>query len=225
MSDTERAPMIECAGVHKNFGDVSVLRGVDLTVDRGEFVALSGSSGGGKSTLLHLLAALDRPSSGSIVVNGHDLSRRHDVNRYRRLEIGLIFQLHNLLPRMTASRNVELAMFGTHHSSAERTARAAELLTRLDLGHAVHRSPTRLSGGERQRVAIARALANEPEIVLADEPSGNLDADSTALVLDLFAELRRDHATTVVMITHDRAIADTADRHLVLSDGVLVTAD
>ncbi len=217
--------VIRCAGVHKHFGAVHVLRGVDLTVNRGEFVALSGASGCGKSTLLHLLAALDRPTSGTITVNGHDVTRRRALNRYRRLEIGLVFQLHNLLPRMSAARNVELAMFGTHRSSSERTARATDLLTRLDMSHAVHRSPTRLSGGERERVAIARSLANGPGILLADEPSGNLDQAATDLVLEMFDELRRDRRTTIVMITHDPAIASRADRHLRLESGVIVSPD
>ena len=216
------AAMIDCVDVHKTFGDVSVLRGAEFHVDRGEFVALTGPSGCGKSTLLHLLAALDRPSSGSIVVNGHDLSAIHAVNRYRRLDVGIIFQLHNLLPRMSAGRNVELAMFGTHRSPAEREARAAELLAELDMGAAVHRSPTRLSGGERQRIAIARALANEPAVLLADEPTGNLDQLATDAVLGLLDRQRRERQMTILMVTHDAAIARLADRHLHLEAGRVV---
>ncbi|MBI5088278.1 MAG: ATP-binding cassette domain-containing protein [Actinobacteria bacterium] len=171
--------VVECTGVRKVFGAHEVLRGVDLVVRRGQLVAVSGPSGGGKSTLLHLLAALDRPTSGQMVVNGHDLAHLRAVNRYRRHDVGIVFQLHNLLPHMTAGRNVELAMFGTGLSGRERAARAALLLAQVGLEDAIDRSPTRLSGGERQRVAIARAIANEPIVLLADEPTGSLDSVST----------------------------------------------
>jgi putative ABC transport system ATP-binding protein len=207
--------------VHKRFGDVVVLRGLDLAVGPREFLAVSGPSGGGKSTLLHLLAALDRPTSGRIVVNGHVLGSLRAVNRYRRHDVGIVFQLFNLLPHMSAARNVELAMFGTRRSAREREGRAAELLGELDLAHAIDRSPSRLSGGERQRVAIARAIANEPRVLLADEPTGNLDPTATESVLALFERLRSEREMAVVMVTHDRAVAAHADRHLELVDGVL----
>ncbi|MDO8364914.1 MAG: ABC transporter ATP-binding protein [Actinomycetota bacterium] len=216
------APMIEAVGLRKTYdhGRVEVLRDVHLTVEPGEFVAISGASGSGKSTLLHLLAALDRPTAGTVRVNGHDLSGRvHDVNGYRR-RIGLVFQLHNLLPHLAAARNVELAMFGTHHSPSERAQRAVALLDDLQLGYAVHRSPARLSGGERQRVAIARALANEPKVLLADEPTGSLDAGSIEVVFELFDSLRAK-GLTIVMVTHDSAVAARADRQLTLNQGTL----
>jgi putative ABC transport system ATP-binding protein len=210
-------PVIEVVGVDKQFDGVPVLRGVDLAVARGEFVALTGPSGCGKSTLLHLVAALERPTSGSIRVNGHDLRTLRAPNRYRRLEIGLVFQLHNLLPRLTACNNVELAMFGSGRSSKERRERARVLLDELDLTEAADRTPTKLSGGERQRVAIARALANEPTILLADEPTGNLDRESSDRVFDVLDHLRTRVGLTTLMVTHDPAAVERADREFVLA--------
>lgn len=214
-------PVIQCIDVRKRFGELDVLRGVDLVVQPGELVVVSGPSGGGKSTLLHLLAALDRPSSGRIVVNDQDLANLRRVNHYRRFDVGIIFQFHNLLPHMTAGKNVELAMFGTHLSAHEREHRAAELLAQLALSHAVDRSPTKLSGGERQRVAIARALANQPRLLLADEPTGSLDPSSSDIVLALLDRVRSELEMAIVMVTHDPAIAGRADRRLRLDDGML----
>ena len=214
-------PAIECIDVHKRFGDVEVLGGVDLVVEEGELVALSGPSGGGKSTLLHLMAALERVTSGRIVVNGRDLTSLRAVNRYRRHEVGIVFQLHNLLPHMTAERNVELAMFGTGLSARERALRAVALFEQLDLSHTIGRSPTRLSGGERQRVAIARAIANQPRLLLADEPTGNLDPHAADSVISLFERLRRQGETSVVLVTHDPLVAARADRRLQLVDGTV----
>lgn len=218
--------MIRTRELRKSFahGAVDVLRGIDLVVEPGEIVAITGASGSGKSTLLHLLAALDRPTSGTIEVNGHDLNRLAAVNEFRR-SIGLVFQLHNLVPHLEAGRNVELAMFGTGRSAGERARRAAELFDELQLSSVLHRAPPRLSGGERQRVAIARALANEPALLLADEPTGSLDAGSVDVVIGLFEQLRDAHGLTVVMVTHDTAVASRADRQLVLRDGRLTNRD
>lgn len=213
--------IIQCFDLSKRFGEVEILSGIDLEIAAGEFVAISGASGGGKSTLLHLLAALDRPSSGRIVVNGHDLATLRFVNQFRRDDIGIVFQLHNLLPHMTAGRNVELAMFGTRRSARERADRAAGLLDELGLGHAIDRAPSRLSGGERQRVAIARAIANEPRVLLADEPTGSLDPAAAETVLDRLERLRAERGTTLVMVTHDPAVAGRAERHLRLTGGRL----
>jgi putative ABC transport system ATP-binding protein len=217
--DRSHGTVIECVDVRKRFGRFEALRGIDLEVSAGEFVAISGPSGGGKSTLLHLLAALDRPTSGRIVVLDHDVRRLRAVNRYRRHDVGIVFQLHNLLPHVTAGRNVELAMFGTGRSARDRSERAAELLERLGLAHAIDRTPSRLSGGERQRVAIARALANEPHILLADEPTGSLDRATSSSVLAMFEGLRSERGTTIVAATHDPAVVERADRHLVLHRG------
>ncbi len=214
-------PAVECSDVHKHFGGDEVLRGIHLVVEQGEFVALSGPSGGGKSTLLHLLAALDRPTAGRIVVAGHDLTELRAVNRYRRLEVGIVFQLHNLLPHMSAGRNVELAMFGTHLSAQQRKARSADLLEQLDLSNTVDRSPTRLSGGERQRVAIARAIANNPRLLLADEPTGNLDPGAADTVIAVFERLRERGNMSIVLVTHDPLVGARADRQLVLDDGTV----
>jgi putative ABC transport system ATP-binding protein len=221
MNEHSRSPIIETIELCKQYdrGHVRALQGADLRVEGGEFVALSGPSGCGKSTLLHLLAALDRPTSGTILIRGRDLSKRRDRNRYRRLEVGIVFQLHNLIPRLSAQENVELAMFGTHHGPRARSERARDLLTALELGRIGDRTPPRLSGGERQRVAIARALANRPAILLADEPTGNLDPDSIEVVLSLFDGARDRDGTTVIMVTHDPAVAARADRVVHLRDG------
>jgi putative ABC transport system ATP-binding protein len=169
------------------------------------------------------LAALDSPTSGSVNVLGHDLDRLGDAAGYRRTVIGLVFQLHNLVPHLTAAQNVEIAMFGTHRRRGERHRRALELLADVDLSGRERRQPTRLSGGERQRVAIARALANDPAVVLADEPTGNLDTASAQRVTDVFERLRTVRPElTIVMVTHDERVAAHADRVIVMRDGVVI---
>jgi len=202
-------------------GQVSALAGIDLTVAYGETVAITGPSGCGKSTLLHLLAAIDSPTSGSVTVAGHDLARMHDLSGYRRMEVGLVFQFHNLLPQLSALSNVELPMFGLHMSARQRKSRARELLTEVDLGDCEHRLPTELSGGERQRVAIARALANEPKILLADEPTGSLDSVSTTRFLELLDRLGSS-GMTIVMVTHAPDVAAHAQRIVEMRDGTIV---
>jgi len=223
MSDpTGSGPVIALRGVTRLYpGRVIALSGVDLTVDAGEMVAVTGPSGCGKSTLLHLLAGIDSPTSGTVMVAGNDLAHLRDPSRYRREEVGLVFQFHNLLPQLSAAANVELPMFGTGRSAAERSARASELLDAVDLGGCEHRLPTELSGGERQRVAIARALANQPKILLADEPTGSLDSVSTKRFLDLLGRLNGE-GTTVVMVTHDAGVAAQAHREIRMRDGAVV---
>ncbi len=213
--------IIEIVDVSKFYdrGRVAAVRDANLRVEPAEFVALVGPSGCGKSTLLHLVAALERPSSGTILVDGKDLAHRRDRNRYRRLDVGLVFQLHNLIARLNARENIEMAMFGTHRSRRERRERAEALLESLGLAALGERDPPRLSGGERQRVAIARAIANSPRILLADEPTGSLDASSADVVLGLLERQRHDHGTTVVMVTHDAGVAARADRIVELHDG------
>lgn len=222
-SGTEgQEPAVEMAGVCKYFdnGMIKALDGLSLRVERGESVAVTGPSGCGKSTMLHLIAALDRPTSGIIRVGGADLASQRDLPGYRRHHIGLVFQLHNLLPQLSAIQNVEVAMFGTGLTRRQRRDRARSLLADVELAGMEARPPTKLSGGERQRVAIARALANEPELLLADEPTGSLDERSVDLVLDMFARLRAERpGMTMITVTHDLRVAGTADRIIWLRDG------
>ena len=223
MSETgELPPVVTVGDVRRVYpGQVDALRGIDLTVASGEMVAITGPSGCGKSTLLHLLAAIDSPTSGTVAVAGRDLANVRDLSAYRRTEVGLIFQFHNLLPRLSAMANVELPMFGTRMSTRQRKTRAGELLEAVDLGGCEHRLPTELSGGERQRVAIARALANHPTILLADEPTGSLDSEATDRFLNLLTQLGTS-GMTIVMVTHDRKVAERAHRIIDMRDGLIV---
>jgi putative ABC transport system ATP-binding protein len=222
VSDDAGMPALEMLGVRKYFedGGVHALDGLDFVVRSGEFVAVTGPSGCGKSTMLHLLAALDRPTSGTVRVAGVDLAKIKNAPMYRRNSIGLVFQLHNLLPQLSAAQNVEVAMFGTGLSRLDRRRRALDLLADVDLAGREDRPPTKLSGGERQRVAIARALANDPVLVLADEPTGSLDEASIELVLGLLARLRSDRPDlTLVVATHDPRVAGRADRTVKMRAG------
>lgn len=215
---------VEVRGVVKTFekGRVRALDGLDLVVRRGEFVAVVGPSGCGKSTLLHLIAALDRPDTGVIVVNGVDLAQERDLSRHRAKGVGLVFQLDNLLPTLTAGENVQVPMFETGRSAKERRKRARQLLALVDLANKEHNVPADLSGGERQRVAIARALANDPPVLLMDEPTGRLDSASGRRVLDLVERLRVERSLTVILVTHDRDVATRAERIVRILDGKVV---
>jgi ABC-type lipoprotein export system ATPase subunit len=217
-------PVIELEGVVKRYpGGVMALDHLDLAIAKAEFVAISGPSGCGKSTLLHLIAALDRPTSGRVKVNGRDLTKVRDLSYYRRNEVGLVFQLHELLPRISVLANIEIAMYGTRRRSRARQQRAKELLAEVDLEGRGDRLPTQLSGGERQRVAIARALANEPGILLADEPTGNLDSESALRIMELFGRVRRT-GVTILLVTHDEEMAAMADRNDRIESGRLVSS-
>lgn len=200
--------------------DVQAVRGIDLVIGRGEFAAITGPSGCGKSTLLHLLGAVDVPSSGHVFVNGRDTATLNDAEatRFRLRHIGFVFQRFYLMPTLSAAENVELPLAEAGVPRATRRARAAELLGYVGLGDRRDHRPTQLSGGEQQRVAIARALANEPALLLADEPTGELDAGTGERLLELFAQLHRD-GTTLVFVTHDAVVANAAERVVRLRDG------
>lgn len=222
MSDTPPT-VVSVRDVHKSYdeGRIHALTGMSLEVDQGEWVAIIGPSGCGKSTLLHLIGALDRPDSGHIHVYGCDLDAIDDAAAYRRNVMGLVFQLHNLLPSLTAVENVEVPMFGSGHGREKRRSRALDLLDLVGLADRASDRPMQLSGGQRQRVAIARALANDPPLLLADEPTGSLDSDAGRRVLDLIARLREQRDLTTIMVTHDPTVAARADRIVEMLDGRL----
>ena len=224
---TELVPggvVYEASGLTREYDDgrVAALRGVDLTVRHGEFVSIVGPSGCGKTTLLNMLGLLDRPSSGKLHFRGRDLSAIGDAAAYRAREIGFIFQSFHLLPNFTIEENVQIPMFGLGGSARERRARAVELLEAVGLGHRLDHLPVKLSGGERQRAAIARSLANRPAILLADEPTGNLDSKNSAHVMDILLRLREEHRVTLVMVTHDQELARHGTRIVRIKDGQVV---
>jgi putative ABC transport system ATP-binding protein len=202
-------------------GDVliNVLRGVSFSVARGEFIAIQGPSGSGKSTLLHLIAGLDTSTSGSIYVDGRDVSK-YNRTEYLRTKVGLVFQAYNLFPTLTARENLEYPMLVAGRKNIEE--RVDELLRLVDLTERANHRPSELSGGEQQRVAIARALANQPSIVLADEPTGNLDSKTGETVMSVLRSLSKKEGKTLILVTHDPAIADTAHRILLLKDGKVI---
>ncbi len=222
-------PIIELAGVRKTYasGAISVeaLRGIDARIDQGEYVAIIGPSGSGKSTLMHILGCLDVPTEGAYRLAGHDVGDLDETElaRIRNREIGFVFQQFNLLPSLTAQRNVELPLVYAGLSARERAERARIALTRVGLADRADHRPGELSGGQQQRVAVARALVGEPALILADEPTGNLDSVSSADVLGLFGELH-DAGSTIVLITHEQEVADRAGRVLTIRDGQMTQA-
>jgi len=216
--------LFEAAGLIKEYdeGQVHALRGVDFQIGDGEFVAIVGPSGSGKTTLLQMLGALDRPSAGTLSYRGKSLLDLKDDAAYRAREIGFIFQAFHLLPTFTAIENVQIPMFENHQSRSARSARARELLKALGLEQRIHHFPAKLSGGERQRVAIARSLANSPSVLLADEPTGNLDSENAVLILDLLSDLHRQRQMTLILITHDMSVARRASRAIQMKDGHII---
>ena len=218
----EKKIVVETKGLTKIYGDgdgVHALDGVNLVIYQGEFVAVMGPSGSGKSTLLNILGALDRPTGGVCLVNGQDLKTVKDLDRFRSKTVGFVFQLHNLIPTLTSVENVQVPLQEEKMSDAERRKRAESLLQLVGLGDRLHFMPSQLSGGQRQRVAIARSLANNPAIILADEPTGNLDSKSTEEIMDLMRQLNRDQGTTFIVVTHNPTVARSADRIVTVRDG------
>ena len=221
-------PLLVARRLTRTLGDKvpqPVLRGIDFSVRRGEFVALTGSSGSGKSTLLYLLGALDRPTSGQILLDGIDLGALDEDRRarLRNEKLGFVFQFHFLLQEFTLLENVMLPMLRRGLSEAEAQARAERTLVRLGLDKLSHRHPGELSGGQQQRVAIARAVSGGPLLVLADEPTGNLDSVNGEAVMRLFEQLNQEDGVTIVMVTHDPAFATRATRQIVLKDGLIIS--
>lgn len=214
-------PAVAVRGLVKTFEHGRIRAVDDLTLDvmHGEFVAIVGPSGCGKSTLLHLVAGLDRPTEGRVVVDGHDLTESRYSDQHRARTIGMVFQLDNLLPALTASENVQMPMLGQISGIRERRERANRLLGLVGLDDRLKNRPPEMSGGERQRVAIARALANGPSVLLADEPTGRLDSATGKKVLDLLNTIREERGLTVVLVTHDPSVADSADRRIRMLDG------
>lgn len=215
----------EAIGLKKQFdnGKVVALRGLDLNIRQGEFVAIVGQSGCGKSTLLQMLGSLDTPSEGTLKYRGTSIPDMADHANYRSHEIGFVFQSFHLLPTFTVWENVQIPMFEGDLSRSQRKARAAELLESVGLGHRLNHFPTELSGGERQRVAIARALANKPSVLLADEPTGNLDSESAVQIIDLLLDLHDKLGVTLVLVTHDLSVAERATRIIRMKDGRVIS--
>jgi putative ABC transport system ATP-binding protein len=214
---------IEVERVSKTFaGRIHALREVSLRVGPGEIVAITGPSGCGKSTLLNVIAAIERPDSGRVLVDGASVTDLDNPSVYRRDTVGFVFQLHHLLPMLTARANVELPLIAARVPRAERRRRAVELLAEVGLRERAEERPATLSGGERQRVAVARALANEPRLLLADEPTGSLDSESGRLVLALLDRARERRGMTLVIASHDRVLGDRADRVVRMVDGSIV---
>ena len=219
--------MIKASNIHKHYGPLEVLKGVDIHIQKGEVVAIIGPSGAGKTTLLQLLGTLDSPSKkkkATLEINGQNLQKISEkaLSKFRNKNIGFIFQFHQLLPEFTALENVCIPAFIAKTSKKEAETKALELLNYLGLKERIHHKPSELSGGEQQRVAVARALINKPAVIFADEPSGNLDSKSAESLHHLFLKLREELGQTFVIVTHNKKLAKMADRTLEMRDGIIV---
>jgi len=217
--------MLTVKGVHKKYGDLHVLKGVDVTIQSGEVVSIVGPSGAGKSTLLHIMGTLDQADQGTLVVEGENLSALtgNKLAAFRNSKIGFIFQFHNLLPEFTSEENIMIPGLIAGRGEKELRKRAGELAVLLGIQGRLHHKPSELSGGEQQRVAVARALINNPKIIFADEPSGNLDTNSAQSLHELFFRLRDEFGQSFVIVTHNQELAQMADRMLTMLDGKIVT--
>lgn len=217
--------MIRCTDIHKQFGTLEVLRGIDLEIPAGQVATIVGPSGAGKTTLLQILGTLSRPDRGSVEIAGQETGslRGAELVRLRNEKIGFVFQFHHLLPEFTALENVMIPALIAHRSRSAAAERAAMLLELLDVGERADHKPAAMSGGEQQRVAVARALMNEPSVIFADEPSGNLDSANRETLHRLFFDLRDRFGYTFVIVTHDNELAAMSDRRITMRDGLLVT--
>lgn len=213
--------ILKATNIYKSYGKLPILKGVDLSVNKGEIVSIVGASGAGKSTLLHIIGTLDRPDQGSLLINDVDITKLNErkLSLFRNQHIGFIFQFHHLLPEFTALENVCIPAFINGVSKREATQRGMELLERLGVGDRAEHKPAAMSGGEQQRVSVARALMNNPSLILADEPSGNLDSENAASLHKLFFELRDSLNQTFVIVTHNEELARISDRTIQMRDG------
>jgi len=216
--------MLKARSIHKSYGQLQILKGVDLDVEKGEIVTIVGASGAGKSTLLNILGTLDRPDSGQLFIDGKELNKLNNRNlsAFRNKEIGFVFQFHHLLAEFDAIENVCIPAFIAGLTKNEAERKAIELLERLGLSERLHHKPNELSGGEQQRVAVARALINNPALIFADEPSGNLDSTNALELHQLFIKLRKEFNQTFVIVTHNEDLAGISDRKVTMKDGMIV---
>ena len=225
----EQHSMIELQGIIKRFyigqpNELEILHGIDLKVNRGEFVSIVGSSGSGKTTMMNIIGILDRPTEGEYMLDGVDVAhaKDRDLSMIRNKKIGFVFQTYNLISRTSALKNVELPMLYAGIGKKERTERAKELLNMVGMGERMSHTPDELSGGQKQRVAIARAMANEPSIILADEPTGALDSKTGRMIMDIFHRLNEEQGKTIVLITHSQELAEETQRIVTLKDGMII---
>ena len=214
-------PALEVHNLYKSYdeGRIEALRGVDLSISVGEYIAITGSSGSGKSTLLHMLGGLDSPTSGEVLFRGARLGLAIDLDTHRSRNIGFIFQAFHLIPTLRVNENLQVPMLALNRPGVDRVARAGELLREVDMKHRAEQYPNQLSAGERQRVAVARALANDPEILLADEPTGNLDSVNSARIMEMLIGIQKRRGMTLIVVTHEREIAHAASRQICMRDG------